>query len=153
MNNFLCMIIHFILYITHYSFFVVGGVDVLISEENGGLYRNQVETASCHRVLDSCDVLKFYVKHDNARPHTSRNTTRVAVHAVQKCSATLAARPCVLRLSSLLKMKERLKGRHFNSDDAVKTVIWSWCRQQPTDFFSNGFARLVTRCRTCLERD
>lgn len=142
---FLYMITHFILCVTHYSLFVVGGVDVQISEENGGFHENQVETASCHRVLDSCEVLELYIQHDNARPHASPETQglqrlqfkEVLPHS--SCSSTLR-----FATSSLLKVKERLKGQHFNSDDEVKAAIRSWCRQQPTTFFSDGFALLVT---------
>lgn len=47
------MITQFILFIMHYSLFVEDGVDVLISEENGDLYGNQVETAICHIIPDS----------------------------------------------------------------------------------------------------
>lgn len=118
------MITLFILYVKHYSHFVEGGVDVLISEENGDVHENHVETAICHRVLeaDGCEVLNPIIQHNNAPPkHKSPKTTGVAVPAFQR-----RTRPRQNTRPMRSLTKEHFKGPHFNCDDVLKAAILSW---------------------------
>ena len=93
------------------------------------------------------------IQHDNARPHTSRETnaplqkmdfTNVLPHPPD--SPDLA--PCDFWLFP--KLKEHLKGTRFVSDEQVTHAVHSWCRQQPASFFCDGLQQLVYRWRKCI---
>ena len=51
----------------------------------------------------------------------------------------------------LQKLKEHLKGQHFSCDEEVKSAVRKWVQKQNTNFFKNGFKKLVQRWRKCIE--
>ena len=65
------------------------------------------------------------LRHDNARPHTSR----------------------------FLQLKKHLKGNHYDSDEEVVAAIRKWCREQSPEFFADGIHQLVRRYQLCVDRD
>lgn len=150
------MIIQFILYVTQYSLFVVDCADVLIREEHDDLHGNQVEAVSSHRVTNRWGLRGFepYISARQRPPaQKSRYTTVFAVPSLQLGYATPVYCPILPPVTStFLKMKERLKCQHFNSEDEMKTAIRRWCREKPLDFFFNCFVWLAIRWRTCMER-
>ena len=105
--------------------------------------------ARLHRVRPQKNSI---IQHDNARPHTSRETT-AALEKLQfrdvlphpPYSPDLA--PCDFWLFP--KLKEHLKGTRFTSDQEVTDAVRRWCRQQPASFFADGMQRLVQRWRKC----
>ena len=96
------------------------------------------------------------LQHDNARPHTSRETC-TGLQTLQfndvlphpPYSPDLA--PCDFHLFP--KLKEHLKGHRFTSDEEVKVEVRKWCREQPKEFYAHGFEKLVTRWRKCIAKD
>ena len=42
-------------------------------------------------------------------------------------------------------LKENLKGRHFSSDEEVKTAVRKWLKTQPVKFYTEGICPLVKR--------
>jgi hypothetical protein len=47
-------------------------------------------------------------------------------------------------------LKKTLKGRWFNSDEAVREAVELWFIQQPVSFFAEGITKLVQRWNKCL---
>jgi hypothetical protein len=47
-------------------------------------------------------------------------------------------------------LKKTLKGRRFNSDEAVREAVEQWFIQQPMSFFAEGITKLVQRWDKCL---
>jgi histone-lysine N-methyltransferase SETMAR len=96
------------------------------------------------------------LQHDNARPHTSRQT----VAALERLkfddilphpsySPDLA--PCDFFLFP--KLKEHLKGHRYASDEEVQAAVRTWFRGKTSDFFLDGMQQLVRRWRLCVDRD
>jgi len=46
---------------------------------------------------------------------------------------------------------EHLKGQHFSCDEEVKSAVKKWFQKQNTNFFKDGFQKLVHCWRTCIE--
>ncbi|GFS06420.1 histone-lysine N-methyltransferase SETMAR [Elysia marginata] len=95
--------------------------------------------------------------HDNARPHTSRQTEE-ALHKMNfvvlphpSYSPDLA--PSVLYLFP--KLKEHFRGNHCESDEDVEAAVRHWFRQKCkcVDFFTDGMRQLVRRWQLCMDRD
>ena len=91
------------------------------------------------------------LQHDNARPHTSRQTAAALerlkfddILAHPPYSPDLA--PCDFFLFP--KLKKHLKGNRYASDKDVRT----WLREKSSDFFFDGMQQLVRRWRVCVER-
>ena len=94
--------------------------------------------------------------HDNARPHTSRQTQEALrrlnfndILPHPPYSPDLA--PCDFFLFP--KLKEHLKGHHYTSDAEVQADVSRWCREKTPDFFADGMQQLVRRWRKCVDRD
>ena len=49
------------------------------------------------------------------------------------------------------KLKEHLKGKHFSCDDEVKSAERKWFQKQNTNFFKDGFQKLVQRWQNFIE--
>jgi hypothetical protein len=47
-------------------------------------------------------------------------------------------------------LKKTLKGRRFNSDEAVREAVEQSFIQQPVSFFAEGITKLVQRWDKCL---
>jgi len=46
-----------------------------------------------------------------------------------------------------------LTGIHVASDEEVQAVTGKWLREQPQEFYTDGFEKLVQRWRHCVERE
>ena len=95
------------------------------------------------------------LQHDNARPHTSRQTAATLerlnfddILAHPPYSPDLA--PCDFFLFP--KLKEHLKGNRYASDEDVAADVRTWLREKSSDFFFDGMQQLVRRWRVCVER-
>ena len=95
------------------------------------------------------------LQHDNARPHTSRQTQdalaqlKLPALPYPAYSADLAPSDYFL----FLQLKKHLKGNHYNSDEEVVAAVRQWCREQSPEFFADGIRQLVRRWQLCVDRD
>ncbi|GFR99457.1 histone-lysine N-methyltransferase SETMAR [Elysia marginata] len=49
------------------------------------------------------------------------------------------------------KLKEHIKGKHFEDDDAVQEDVRRWFRGKPHEFFADGMRKLIWRWRACVD--
>ncbi|GFR63333.1 transposase [Elysia marginata] len=122
------------------------------STVNSGRY---IETlrARLTRVRPGKNVI---LHHDNARPHTSRQT-QDAMKSLRfyetlphpSYSPDLAPSDFYL----FLKLKEHIKGKHFEDDDAVQEDVRRWFRGKPHEFFADGMRKLIWRWRACVDKE
>ncbi|RUS70334.1 hypothetical protein EGW08_021903 [Elysia chlorotica] len=91
-------------------------------------------------------VKDVVIQHDNARPHTSRQTQcalqQLELPTIPHPPYSPDLAPSDFFLFPLLK--EHLKGNHHETDAEV------WCRSQTPEFFADGKRQ---RWRLCIERD
>ncbi|GFR88170.1 transposase [Elysia marginata] len=85
--------------------------------------------------------------HDNARPHTSRQTEE-ALHkrnfvVLPHTSYSSDLAPSNFYL--FLKLKEHLRGNHYENDEDVEAAVRHWFRQKCVNFFTDGIRQLVRR--------
>jgi hypothetical protein len=48
-------------------------------------------------------------------------------------------------------LKKHLKGVHFTCGEEVQAATGKWFREQPEEFYTGGFEKLVQRSRHCIE--
>jgi len=93
------------------------------------------------------------LQHGNARPHTSAATT----DAIQCLDFSVLLHPPYspdLASSDFRlfpKLKEHLKGQRFSCDKEVKSAVRKWFQKQNTNFFKDGFQKLVQHWWKCIE--
>ena len=99
------------------------------------------------RVGPALEMSKLLLQHDNARPHTNVKTREVisffgrTTISHPPYSPDLA--PCDFQL--FLPLKESLRGRHFSSDEEVKTAVRKWLETLPVEFYNERICALVKR--------
>ncbi|RUS85964.1 hypothetical protein EGW08_006293 [Elysia chlorotica] len=95
------------------------------------------------------------IQHDNARPHTSRQTQcalqQLELPTISHPTYSPDLAPSDFFLFPLLK--KHLKGNHYETDAEIEADVRSWCRSQTPKFFADGMRKLVQRWRLCIERD
>ncbi|GFS00039.1 histone-lysine N-methyltransferase SETMAR [Elysia marginata] len=95
------------------------------------------------------------IQHDNARPHTSRQTQcalqQLELPTIPHPPYSPDMAPSDFFLFSLLK--KHLKGNHYETDAEVEADVRSWYRSQTPEFFTDGMRKLVQRWRLYIERD
>ncbi|GFO40415.1 transposase [Plakobranchus ocellatus] len=80
------------------------------------------------------------LQHDNARPHTSRQTQ----DALRQLELTTLPHPAYspdLAPSDYYlfpQIKKYLKGYHYDNDEEVIANVRRWCRGQSSEFFADG---------------
>ncbi|GFR96412.1 mariner transposase [Elysia marginata] len=87
--------------------------------------------------------------HDNARPHTIRQTEE-ALHKIKLVALPHPSYSRDLALSDFYlfqKFKKHLRGNHYESDEHVEVAVRHWFRQKCVDFFTNGTRQPVRRLR------
>ena len=103
--------------------------------------------ARIRRVRSSLEMSKVLLQHDNGRSHTSLKTREVissfgwTTISHSPYSPDLA--PSDFHLFGPLK--ESLRGRHFSSDEEVKTAVRKWLKTQTVEFYNEGIYTLVKR--------
>jgi len=101
------------------------------------------------------DMKTVHLQHDNARPHTSRQTT---AH-IQQLGFTVLDHPAYspdLAPSDyhlFPKLKEDLRGQRYQSNEEVKAVVRRWFREQNEHFFGDGIRKLPVRWEKCITRE
>lgn len=91
--------------------------------------------------------------HDNARPHTARQTQTLLHDAFHwdtfdhpPYSPDLA--PSDFYLFS--KMKEHLAGKRFTDDEDLQHAVMDWLNSQAAVWYEEGISKLVSRYDKCL---
>ncbi|GFR72797.1 histone-lysine N-methyltransferase SETMAR [Elysia marginata] len=120
-------------------------------------FLKQDYTANSERPISTLRKLKVRLKrvrpikhailhHDNARPHTSRQTEE-ALHKMNfvvlphpSYSSDLAPSDFYL----FPKLKEHLRGNRYESDEDVEAAVRHWFRQKCVDFFTDGMHQTCT---------
>ncbi|GFR96215.1 histone-lysine N-methyltransferase SETMAR [Elysia marginata] len=93
--------------------------------------------------------------HDNARPHTSRQTEE-ALHKRNFVGLPHPSYNPDLAPSNFYvfqKLKEHLRENHYKSYEDVEAAVGHWFRQKCVDFFTDGMRQLVRRWQLCMDRD
>ena len=95
------------------------------------------------------------LQHDNARPHTSRQTPDALAQLKLSALPHPAYSPDLAPSDYFLflQLKEHLKGNHIDSDEEVVAAVRQWCREQSPEFFADGIRQLVRRWQLCVDRD
>ena len=100
-------------------------------------------------------VKDVVIQHDNARPHTSRQTQcalqQLELPTIPHPPYSPDLAPSDFFLFPLLK--KHLKWNHYATDAEVEADVRTWCRSQTPEFFADGMRKLVQRWRLCIERD
>ena len=100
-------------------------------------------------------VKDVVIQHDNARPHTSRQTQcalqQLELPTIPHPPYSPDLAPSDFFLFPLLK--KHLKGNHYETDAETEADVRTWCRSQTPEFFADGMRKLVQRWRLCIERD
>jgi len=110
-------------------------------------------TALKRRIKRIGKINETLLQHDNARPHTSA-ATRGAIQRLDFSVLPLPLYSPYLAPSDFHlfpKLKEHLKGQHFGCDEEVKSAVRKWFQKQNTNFFKDGFQKLVQHWRKCTE--
>ena len=100
--------------------------------------------AKIQRVQPALEMSEVLLQHDNARPHTSLKTREIissfgwTTISHPPYSPDLA--PSDFHLFGPLK--KGLRGRHFSSDEEVKTAVRKWLKTQPVEFYNEGICAL-----------
>ena len=100
--------------------------------------------ARLRRVSSSRDSIQ---RHDNARPHTSRQIQDALAQLKLPALPHPAYSPDLAPSDYLLflQLKKHLKGNHYDGDEEVVAAVRQWCREKSPEFFADGTRQLV-RC-------
>ena len=88
---------------------------------------------------------KVLLQHDNARPQTSLKTHEI----ISSFGWTTISHPpyspdlVPSDFNLLWPFKQSLRGRHFSSDEEVKTAVRKWLKTQPVEFYNEGICSLL----------
>ena len=129
-------------------------------------FLEQGQTVNSERYISTLRAVKLRLRrirrdkdsilqHDNARPHTSRQT-QVALRQLELTTLPHPAYSPDLAPSDYYlfpQLKKYLKGHHYDNDEEVIADVRRWCREQPSEFFADGVSQLVKRWRRCVDRD
>jgi histone-lysine N-methyltransferase SETMAR len=89
--------------------------------------------------------IQAFLQQDNATPHTSARTR----DAIERLGFSLLPHPPYsldLALSDF-----HLRGQHIGSDEEVKSAVRKFFREQNSEFYKNGFQKLVYCWHKCIE--
>ncbi|GFR90062.1 histone-lysine N-methyltransferase SETMAR [Elysia marginata] len=93
--------------------------------------------------------------HVNARPHTSRQTEealhKMNVVVLPHTSYIPDLAPSDFHLFP--KLKEHLRGNHYENDEDMEAAVRHRFRQKCVDFFTDGMRQLVRRWQMYVNRD
>ncbi|GFN80831.1 transposase [Plakobranchus ocellatus] len=129
-------------------------------------FLEQGQTVNSERYISTLGALKLRLRrirrdkdsilqHDNARPHTSRQT-QVALRQLELTTLPHAAYSPELAPSDYYlfsQLKKYLKGHHYDNDEETIADVRRWCRGQLSEFFTDGERQLVKRWGLCVDRD
>ena len=100
-------------------------------------------------------MVNSILQHDNARPHTSRQTqdslAQLKLTALPHPAYSPDLAPSDYFL--FLQLKKHLKGNIYDSDEEVVAAVRQWWREQSPEFFADGIRQLVRCWQLCVDRD
>ena len=110
--------------------------------------------ARIRRLQPASETSKVLLQHDNARPHTSLKTREVISSFVWTTISHSPYSPDLAPSDFHLfgPLKESLRGRHFFSDEEVKTAVRKWLKTQPVEFYNEGICGLVKRWEKAVRK-
>ncbi|GFO02387.1 transposase [Plakobranchus ocellatus] len=124
------------------------------------------QTVNSERYISTLRALKLRLRrvrrdkdsilqHDNARPHTSRQTQDALRHLELTTLPHPAYSPDLAPSFYYLfpQLKKYLKGHHNDNDEKVIADVCRWCHGQSSEFFADSVRQLVERWRLCVDRD
>ena len=134
--------------VVHMEFLKQG--HTLISEKY--ISKQRTFKARLRRVRSGWDSI---LQHDNARPHTSRQTQNALAQLKLPALPHPAYSPDLAPSDYFLflQLKTHLKGNHYDSDEEVVAAVRRWCREQAPKFFADGIRQLVRRWQLCVDCD
>jgi len=97
----------------------------------------------------------MFLHYDDARPHTGTGNSA----AIQDVGLEVVPHPPYSliwhRLTSgcLQHSTKPLTGIRVTCDEEVQAVTGKWFREEPQEFYTDGFEKLVHRWRRCIERE
>ena len=103
--------------------------------------------ARIRRVRSALEMSKVLLQHDNTRPHTSLKTCEV----IRSFGWTTISHPpyspdlAPSDFHLFEPLKESVSGRHFSSDEKVKSAVGKWLKTQPVEFYNKEICVLVKR--------
>ena len=108
--------------------------------------------ARLRRVRNGRDSI---LEHDNACPHTSRQTQDALAQLKLPALPHPAYSPDLAPSDYFLflQLKKHLKGNHYDSDEEVVAAVRQRCREQSPEFFADGIRQQVRRWQLCVDRD
>ena len=95
------------------------------------------------------------LQHDNARLHTSLKTHEVISSFGWTTISHTPYLPDLAPSDSHLfgPLKESLRGRHFSSDEEIKTAVRKWLKMQPVEFYNKGICALIKSWEKAVWKD
>ena len=99
--------------------------------------------ARIRRVRSALEMSKVLLQHKNARPHISLKPREV----INSFGWTTISHPPYLPdlapsdFHLFGPLKESLRGRHFSSDEKVKTAVKKWLKTQLVEFYNEGYVQ------------
>ena len=128
--------------------------DALITEDRrttlDGLAENLgVSHGSAYNIVESLSFSKVCALWVPRELTTERKTDRV--YAFTELLEQL--RFSAFRLSSLRLLKEGFRGKHYASDEEVKTAVKKLLKEQSTEFYEAGIHALIQGWKIAIERN
>jgi hypothetical protein len=107
--------------------------------------------ASAHKLIH--DILQYRKVSSLWMPHPTRQQQRSAIlpHSVGSAWTTpLQSRPAPSDFHFFPSLKRTFEGRRFTINEDVEEAVRTFVRTQNTDFYQQGFFKLVKRWDKCI---
>ena len=110
--------------------------------------------ARVRRVRPALEMSKVFLQYENARPHTSLKTREIISSFGWTTISHLPYSPDLTPSDFYLfrPLKESLRGRHFSSDEEVKTFARKWLKTQPVQFYNEEICALVKKWEKAVRK-
>ena len=111
--------------------------------------------ARIQRVRPNMPIDNVLLLHDNARPHTSIRTRETIASFGWTTLPHPPYSPDLAPSDYHLfgPMKEGLRGKHYPSDEEVKSAVKKWLKEQSREFYEAGIHALIRRWNIAVERN
>ena len=93
------------------------------------------------------------LQHDNARPHNSAVVLQYRISDVKLFFILATAKIWTESDFWFAPVKKHLKGINFTCDEAVPLATGKWFQEQPEEFYSVRFKKLVQYQQHCIKQE
>ncbi|GFO16383.1 histone-lysine N-methyltransferase SETMAR [Plakobranchus ocellatus] len=121
--------------------------------ENSDRYISTLRALKLRRVRRDKDSI---LQHDNARPHTSRQTQ----DALRQLELTTLPHPAYSPDLApppdyylFFQLKKYMRGHNYDNYEEVIADVRRWCHGQSSEFFTDSGRLLVKRRRLCVHHE